>query len=735
MSSLGPLIVIILVIIIGIVWYFIHLIAQGFSQLYKDESAFLSDQLKALLGVDDVQRNSYRPSVEPLYISNIVDLIVTSIRGLWLGQLLYILLLLFLFFIVVGVFFIEQPFQFLFNMIVGVVTVSLFSHYIIQTNGKGLTRALISASFSKEDCYSYMYSCGFAMLSLLISLFLGMYVLMYYFNLAIWGGELKQKEYEKISILMIGYLMGLLVGGFIYREGLSLMSRSFKTATIGLIKSDVNLSVGNSNISQLTRLTYMVSQQTGNTLINYLDIGFILVFLCCSVLTLFVNSAEVLESENKNTFILGPIYLICLGYLGSIFCYLMRTMCRDSQAPSFTAINVRWQVIIGALISFIILVTFPFNFLISQFTLKGSNSQDIDLSGKSSTHACWCYLLGLIFNVIHISLFEWYTSHGCSKVRNLGLATSDRIMPMNLIYSNYLGDLFSAIPMVLMLLLITIVYSIQGFAGLLFAASGYTSVFIIYGIIYQIGCNSSESYKLTCFVHFKSEIQGRIFAIYWEAKNYMIYLKSTNAGALTLISIGFIGSQLYQHPGTLASLFTHYKGIIGLLIGFAIMFVCRGLSIWAIINMAKTYFICQPSNDSEGKINYFSDNRIIEFTKVKYTQSILHVSYNVLFLTFTLLLTGYLYGQQGTIAAMIGSSISILLIQYNGLIKGTALENAKIYNEIEDNKKTSHYVMYVAGDTYACATEESNACPLVAYFIFSFCLLISCQNKFTSADQ
>lgn len=48
---------------------------------------------------------------------------------------------------------------------------------------------------------------------------------------------------------MIGYLMGLLIGGFIYREGLSLMSRSFKTATMGLIKSDVNLSIGNSNIS------------------------------------------------------------------------------------------------------------------------------------------------------------------------------------------------------------------------------------------------------------------------------------------------------------------------------------------------------------------------------------------------------------------------------------------------------------------------------------------------------
>ena len=75
----------------------------------------------------------------------------------------------------------------------------LFSHFIILTNGKGLTRALISvlmynlkkASFSKEDCYSYMYSSGFAMLSLLYSLFLGIYVVMYFLNVSVWGGDLK----------------------------------------------------------------------------------------------------------------------------------------------------------------------------------------------------------------------------------------------------------------------------------------------------------------------------------------------------------------------------------------------------------------------------------------------------------------------------------------------------------------------------------------------------------------
>ena len=77
---------------------------------------------------------------------------------------------------------------------------------------------------------------------------------------------------------------------------------------------------------------------------------------------------------------------------------------------------------------------------------------------------------------------------------------------MNLIYSSYLGDLFSAIPVLIMVLLVSIVYTIQGFAGLYFAASGYVSLFIVYGVIFYIGSNSSDSYKLTCFAHFISDV-------------------------------------------------------------------------------------------------------------------------------------------------------------------------------------------------------------------------------------
>lgn len=51
---------------------------------------------------------------------------------------------------------------------------------------------------------------------------------------------------------------------------------------------------------------------------------------------------------------------------------------------------------------------------------------------------------------------------------------------MNMIYSNYLGDLFSALPLLLLFLMIIICYGINGFAGLLFGASGYSSLFIVF---------------------------------------------------------------------------------------------------------------------------------------------------------------------------------------------------------------------------------------------------------------
>lgn len=38
-------------------------------------------------------------------------------------------------------------------------------------------------------------------------------------------------------------------------------------------------------------------------------------------------------------------------------------------------------------------------------------------------------------------------------------------------------------------------------------------------------------------------------------------------------------------------------------------------------------------------------------------------------------------------------------------------------------------MMYVSGETYGYASEESNATPLLVYMIYIFCLVASCHKR------
>lgn len=78
------------------------------------------------------------------------------------------------------------------------------------------------------------------------------------------------------------------------------------------------------------------------------------------------------------------------------------------------------------------------------------------------------------------------------------------------------------------------------------------------------------------------------------------------------------------------------------------------------------------------------DIRIIEFTKIKFTHSMLYIAYNLLFITILLLVFGSILGQAGTVTMMIGIALAAFIIQYSGLIKGTTLENSRVYNESID---------------------------------------------------
>lgn len=62
----------------------------------------------------------------------------------------------------------------------------------------------------------------------------------------------------------------------------------------------------------------------------------------------------------------------------------------------------------------------------------------------------------------------------------------------------------------------------------------------------------------------------------------------------------------------------------------------------------------------------------------------LYIAYNLLFITILLLVFGSILGQAGTVTMMIGIALAAFIIQYSGLIKGTTLENSRVYNESID---------------------------------------------------
>jgi hypothetical protein len=63
---------------------------------------------------------------------------------------------------------------------------------------------------------------------------------------------------NEVSIMCMGYMMGMILSAFVYREGASLMSRALKTSTFGLIREETNLNLENTFISHTTKLAYVV---------------------------------------------------------------------------------------------------------------------------------------------------------------------------------------------------------------------------------------------------------------------------------------------------------------------------------------------------------------------------------------------------------------------------------------------------------------------------------------------
>jgi len=141
---------------------------------------------------------------------------------------------------------------------------------------------------------------------------------------------------------------------------------------------------------------------------------------------------------------------------------------------------------------------------------------------------------------------EWFTSHGFAPVRNLANSAVDRIQSMPMIYSSYLGGVTGFVPIFILGLSFSLSLFIAGYAGAIFFTAGFLSLLTVIMPIYYLGANSTDSYRLSCFVTMGEYIHDNLFKISWASRNYMIYLKTTNSGGAILICLIIFGCTGYE---------------------------------------------------------------------------------------------------------------------------------------------------------------------------------------------
>lgn len=159
----------------------------------------------------------------------------------------------------------------------------------------------------------------------------------------------------------------------------------------------------------------------------------------------------------------------------------------------------------------------------------------------------------------------------------------------------------------------------------------------------------------------------------WAARNYMIYLKITNAGSAILLALTFLGAALYLFK-TDNNPFIDFNGIFGILFGIGLAFLIKGMTVGSIISISRVFDLDIYKSGIAAEIakkNAFIMNKYIDN---KHIIAILWVFSITITDTSLLLLFGYFFGIRGSPGFLLGHTIIILFLMCYSIINGTALK-------------------------------------------------------------
>lgn len=170
---------------------------------------------------------------------------------------------------------------------------------------------IIKAESSPKGALGFVLGIGFSVTFLSLCIIYSFFLICYFitrctvikliYNLVGLVDALDKEGLRTLNMMLMGFLMGLILGAFIYREIPSILSRGIKTATFGLIKTESSIHLQNNYIPIATKLAYVIQAQLGYIVVNTIDSMVVILFLTCLsfVKTYLLTNRQCLITQQK----------------------------------------------------------------------------------------------------------------------------------------------------------------------------------------------------------------------------------------------------------------------------------------------------------------------------------------------------------------------------------------------------------------------------------------------------
>ncbi|CAD8186208.1 unnamed protein product [Paramecium octaurelia] len=720
-TDLSVYLVVSIFCVLAIALFLLGFLGTNFSIKQEEDYQNLILDYGNLYDEQEIDEQNWKQEL-PAYIATYLQTIEISYKELYLNQLIITIITSAGFLLIIASWLTPSGtfWGFFISFLWGTIITCIIAYLIIAVKIGTLLKIPIKASIGKEDVLKWIYGNGF-----FSALFIGGVITLnsLFIVLIMKAMSVHSTKPENYAIMVSGFPLGMLISGIYFREGMSVTGRGIQAACDLMIKKEQYFGDIGNNLSYTTKIAAGMSSLIAE--VNFFDSMLVISLFVSMPSIVLVNSVDYHYSDNFIGKIFGIQLVFILSWVGQLLISFLSHILKNDDAVAFTANNVRCQILMSIFLS-LCFVIFSLLSMPKEFEFGDKDHTQIYREKVLSRDFMGCGFIGIVVSAILIIYYEYLTSHGYSVAQKVALV-SYKAPTLNIIQAYSIGNIGQIVPALLIALSLFISYKLASLVGILGLFLGYIlNIYILMGIA-MLGVLSGDGLKLSFLAQFANNIKDRLHSITWAAKNYIVWLKITNAGALIIAAILIIGTAIFFSK-TFILLLNGYN-LFGFLIGFGLAYYNKGLTIFIVKTICeealydeKSFQLRKNKPDEEVALENFS----YTYFPLKNRQGNYYVLVNLLSCTLAVLFTGIIFGHGASISLAISNLFINAIMMFQSILTGTVLKNAFIYNSYDQQQQETSQVLSVNlyGDIQGQTIEESQNIQNPYYMIYTMLITL-----------